>query len=743
MSRITHRKQYNSKRHNRRFSRKFKIRKYKSIRKPRKFSKKTQKGGLFLASGSGGTVYTPTIPCTGETNSYDDAVSKIMFKPSECDIEMSKTELIKRKLTPEQFENLKVSIAMPIKSCKLSNTGLNNPFYKTDEWLQNKSGGLGNIAIDESKPNRPLYLMKKGKLIRYLSRADCQVIYEKASGDLYDLIREPNTYPELLALYLKFIRIILGVADLQVMNIIQADLKPENVLVFNTTAPDSSTDLISKLEKKELKIADLGEMFELTSISMNHLQRWFVNRAAYIWLPPSSTWCATVSVHVPDPRPRMLHKLYTKIFDDPFMVNHIYRIWSIITNGVKHFIVGIEPSAKYSNVVFVLKSFIIEFTTQKTFGVIASINHPTDPDTGRYYTREEIIDTILAGINYENPDGTPKPFNKFLRMMNKRYAPDKEVIKTATGELNIIENPRLHKILKHVDIYSFGIMLMQVLSASKLNLEHPVDFAFTPEMKDEIHTIFNYLELACACTIELDEYPDQEDIFNAFSLIINEYHDTQLPLIERKIPPHLQYIAFWKLFELSPEMVAFKYKPVIGWIMIEYSAYMQAHFYVGIWDKYPSFRSADIDSNVANITKYVLDKHDDAIGFVYDYNDIDPATVDPKLMDDINYFDSYLRDIYTKNIIKYFGKDAVFWGDEPIVPVAAVPTDAVPTDAVPTDAVPTDAAPDEVIPVPQDVAQPSNASSNTTLPPILSASNNRVPSTIPAAREESLEEIPL
>lgn len=583
--------------------------------------KSKQQGGTFIASGANGAVYKdPSLICEGDTEPMPDSISKIMFENISCDIEYKAVEKLEAVFTPEQLKLMQLFIAIPLRKCKLDASGLQLPIYRTTEWLSKEPTSTGERIQGPIRPasSGDLIMTDPRSKTSVVSSSNCQVLYKKGGLDLSIITTMNSSYTELCNTMHGCVNVLAGIKNLQDRNIIHSDIKPNNIVLFKevdrslTGTPypvDVSAGTLPTHIHQYLKIIDLGDIKILERMYLKFAQEHIGHNSLYLYFPPSATWLNSSVNFMFISDPISIYRLIDSLITNPFNKTYLNAFWSRCIKGLSRISKVIEPTP-FKVLSIMIESLGKRLVSEKTFGVFDSMDHPYYIDSaGRItpFTSDQIASYILTSVDPRVPSSSIgyKPFNRTIEILARRYLPPVSTIfaEGSTTILDVPKNPRFHKILKHFDIYAFGIMLLEIISNANMIYE---DFLLTTTNMPQFITLLNYIELAGACLLEGDDYPSADDIICQYTDIEDERMARTNPTTA--YPAHRQTFFFWKIFNITSDMLGLSSLTFIQ----RYISEMQQSFHFDISKHLSSFKISDIDAKLINMIAFTVGKHDKA-----------------------------------------------------------------------------------------------------------------------------------
>lgn len=405
----------------------------------------TKKGGKLFGKGAYGTVLgSPRIPCVGET--YEDIkdkkeVSKVFSQQAFADQEGQVREKIKSILGDDTFNELIKYAVFPITKCKINKTEMSSqPDIYNEVW---GTSSIPNMDVE-------------------------QVISEQGSSDLSTYLQhiQPLTshdtlysLPDILQ---KLKSILSGIDILQKNKLVHFDLKAGNCIS------------LKKDDKDVFKIIDVGDI-DLIS-SMNH----FKTQTQYLGYPyrPSINICydffdlSSANYTTEIKNVILTQDILKKIVSGPqsnYSLSAIQYFDYILKNSLFQPGFNMEEDEKnFINTLYVL------LISQKVFHFgLTNMENPLE---------SELLHTpnpSYYGIYHiSHPSASLPYYNSNIQTGIDYY---NNIIKT-----NFIDTGKTllelkEDLLLRTDIYSFGIILLELLNNYNKNFED--DEPITPEEK--------------------------------------------------------------------------------------------------------------------------------------------------------------------------------------------------------------------------------------------------------------------
>lgn len=174
---------------------------------------KKQKGGKRFGSGTYGIVFgEPRIPCIDEEytdvsgvikkNMYTE-VSKLFNDSKSAELEYGNTNLFLEDLNKDELKVADETMVLPLKKCEFDACVFNNPTYKESDWHE-------NVSIPMNKT---------------------MVVYKKAKNDLYSEIISIDSIDGFKKSLYKFKNILRGIQLLVKKGFVHRDIKLTNCMV--------------------------------------------------------------------------------------------------------------------------------------------------------------------------------------------------------------------------------------------------------------------------------------------------------------------------------------------------------------------------------------------------------------------------------------------------------------------------------------------------------------------------------
>ena len=442
--------------------------------KTRKVIKKT--GGVLLGSGSFGEVYAaPRIPCVDETNeSVKDLneASKIFKYEEYASDEIGVLDRFDGKIPIEELQQYAI---LPIKKCDIHKDALVELPYSNGLWPKDKYGHYASITgmgADTYLPDMEPIYDKYGRVSSYDPIYKSMIIQPRGGETLHTIfysIKSDESFKECL---LKLTGIAKGIQILQRHNFFHGDIKPGNCVEH----------------EKIFKLIDMADCRDITT-SFDTLL--IAQAFGYFVRPPTC--------------------IYTSFFDESLDKKS-------------------GPIDSTSEIQLTLGEI------QKYYNKLPDFNH----DSFINYVKPALVDSFVitkANGFSEEPIMTAKKYSMNLYSQKKLYG----LIDIHNKNITIDSFKPLFKdtfndifkkdftspldakldIFKRIDIYSFGIMILECIR-SYINWKNKLhDKRINKNIKV---LIMNLYKLAYDCCIQLRK------CYN-FDNIVDRYCDLMRPLL--------------------------------------------------------------------------------------------------------------------------------------------------------------------------------------------------------------------
>lgn len=598
------------------------------------------KGGQFLGAGTFGAVYSPNLPC--DTDHIDSGsskfVSKIVYDPSDCEQEYSPAVILSEVFTEAQLRRFSGYAAVPLKKCDVHPDATRHNRYD-DEWLKDSRGRFGPIDISDTNK-----WMIRG---REIPGSICQVLYKRGKIDFHTAISQTTNLVELTEYMDSLLSVAKGIQMLQEKDLVHLDIKPANVVLFK--------EALAGGEFLVPKLIDLGDLRKISSIGREEYYKYFIN-AMYPYYPPSTAWL-TLAIH----REVTAYDVYSQLKQILMLRENQKRIplfWTQIAAGLYKLYAALNAVPSFSPIAMLIESIARRYIYERTFGAFDRVSFPdTETATPVYLTREEIATRIrnyVRPIRLRNPRGRrTHKYTPFVSMMTARYMNPLDEPLLADGSrpatpTDLSANERVKRILKHIDVYQFGILLLSVIAFSRIADYRPL---LTPENFPHIQGMMCYIELAASCIFETEKPTTMEDILCQFTQISFELNElTTAGGVGQSAK--LQPLYFWKLFWPSADGLF----PTADVRLIDRRAYrfylteMMVRLHQGICDVQAALKEDNSAKRVENIKAYVLEKH---------------AEVYKRALwqgNDLEGLDNTLKTMLEHNIEHLYSDEGRWWG---------------------------------------------------------------------------------
>jgi serine/threonine protein kinase len=345
--------------------------------------------------------------------------------------------------------NLKDYLVLPIKKCTINK-------YYVDKIL---------FKMEKSQNRKFIYHKDNNKMI----------VYPKGNTDLYDLIKYVYSFNDFFIIIKKLFNILQGIECLLNNKIIHFDIKLNNILLIND----------------KFKIIDLSELSFLSDKYKYNLDHQSI--LYYCW------------------NPLILYYYYLDQDIQQINVNNEY---------IKKILKSNDFNRKQST--YIYKTFILSFDIIDlgfSMNEISQVLEIRDMILEQKILREYSEDiryykiyNLMELINIDR-DSIWRSFfysdeiiyiDKFLNKFNKYF----EELRQKEGKDQVKQN-----ILKRLDLYSFGVVLMEVIK-NIIQYYREMNFQFNKSNKVIIMQLYNIIFLCCYQKLEM---PNIEEIINQYN----------------------------------------------------------------------------------------------------------------------------------------------------------------------------------------------------------------------------------
>jgi len=429
----------------------------------KKFRKTYKKGGEVLGYGATGWVLgNPAYPCKetqlGKLDNYISKIANSEDAKIDLESELNASRLIK-KIT--NVEDINKYFILDIDDCNV------DPVYKMIRNLPYNTAWrtMGNQILDIDYKKMILYQKGENNMLKIL---------EKNNG--FNAFHSDNT---------KILNIAKGIQILQNNDLIHNDIKPENCILHENT----------------FKIIDLSDIRKITTTTTMKTMPY--NFPYFPW-PAIAAFTAVYvypDVTLTNFNSDVLLKLYhhgnfqyenkKNSKDDKYYNDDQYSIWMKYTlyDPFTGFIMDDIMNEK-------INEYAEKLIYQKTFGIVNNVNES----------------------NYN------EQISKFL-LYSKRQHLEQEIIDIDVNDClqyysNIVKKIARKGLLKRIDIYSFGIIILT-------NIHHLIKHL--PQPKTDIrqyivkYYIFGLYNLAFYCCYQTENTPDMNFIVDYFDTLNKLY----------------------------------------------------------------------------------------------------------------------------------------------------------------------------------------------------------------------------
>jgi len=391
---------------------KIKQNKTKRTKNTKRTRKNVKKGGEYVDAGTFGAVYTnPRLLCQGEdlsTPNINNEVSKIFEYDDDAEYENNNIEKLKSFLNERGIlEELQQYAIIPKKMCNVNRDVLTKPPYTYDSWMRNQKFEYNENIFNKKYarlPHTTKILNDNRTAMIDIPAYNKLIISDKGGDNLYKIIEKIATYDQFKDFLQKLSSIGQGIQLLQNNGLIHGDIKDKNCLEHNG----------------RFKIIDLSDIREISTTK---------DPAAMPTAFGYQIWPITA--------------FYTYLFDEGIVFDKIEDIDTIITfDQIKtNFSEGNYDNYNMHGISYSKVLFDSAFRT-KNIG----------------YTPEqsEMIENIKRDLMNQ----------KTTFVNNDRFLRDdiiEEFNSMVISEFTDINEFKMD-LFKRIDIYSFGILILQCIS---------------------------------------------------------------------------------------------------------------------------------------------------------------------------------------------------------------------------------------------------------------------------------------